>query len=465
MSSSNSVDCALFWASDMYRKTDFFSLWKRCHVELHQMEIYIRRNSKSSSIEKTIFISDKTDVSLIEQGNSPPLLKISESPSDPPITLTADEEEIVIQLFVAIKSAMFNNETLSIDDFTILSVLGRGNFGKVTLVKMKRNNDNNINRDKYYALKSVHKMKLIQTNKVHTAINERNILAKNKHPFIVSLKFAFQSATKFYIGMEFLSGGDLRFYMKRMESKNEKISLKDIKIYIAEIALALEHLHSNEVVYCDLKPENVMIADDGHIKLTDFGLAQNIGKDGNSRSMCGTLEYIPPEIVVNQTYSFPVDWWSLGIVTYELIFGVTPFRDENRGRLFAKILNEDVKFPNGTDPNIKDFIKKLLIKDQTKRWNFKKLKDHPFWDNMNFDDILAKKHTPEFVPNCGSSIENFSSEYTDENPFDSFAVPPIGVKSVGVNGFSYMGSFTSNLSDSPSVTPSNLIPQEEREEL
>ncbi|OHS98020.1 Serine/threonine-protein kinase AtPK1/AtPK6 [Tritrichomonas foetus] len=464
----NNPDCALFWEGEMYKKSNFFGLWKHCHVELHQMELYIRRSSKSASIEKRIFLTDKTKVSLIEKGDSVPWLSISEEGNDDPnennyfhynsqLILTADEENTVIQLLVSIRSAYFHNETLSISDFSIQSVIGRGNFGKVTLVKKNETNE-------YYALKAVHKMKLIETNQVQSALNERNILSQNKHPFIVSLKFAFQSATKFYIGMEFLSGGDLRNYMNKLKYGNttaqKTISFRDIQIYLAEIGLALDHLHSNGVVYRDLKPENVMIADDGHIKLTDFGLSQDIGKEGSSRSMCGTLEYIAPEIVTNQTYSFSVDWWSLGILAYELIFQRTPFSDENRGRLFAKIVHEDVKFPKDTDDRIKDFIKKLLVKDQEKRFTFEQLKCHPFWDGLNFDEVMQKRHTPQFVPNCGPSVENFNSVYTNEKAFDSFATPPVGEKSVGVNGFSFMGSIDMSSSPESPVLSSKLISED-----
>lgn len=605
-------DCALFWESNMYiyqksrprsnsfsflglfDQIGFFSknsnippaktkLWRQaCHVELHQMELYITYTSKNydaKKIDKTIHLNHLTRVLLIERKHQTnhigslevPVLSIKQlqptnsQPTDKPnfifqmdeesskstsssslnimqsesfnsypyiqtdlpfdpinerqrsseddycfycnnddfdeendVILTADDENTVIELLVAIKSAYFNNDTLSISDFHFLSVLGRGSFGKVSLVEyIKKNscpfepttsNEGDQNphllNGNVFALKAIPKMKLIQTNSVQSALNERNILSRNRHPFIVSMKFAFQSATKFYIGLEFLSGGDLRHCMNKsfplttLTNDDNKvrlfISFRDIQMYLAEISLAMHHLHSNGVIYRDLKPENVMIADDGHAKLTDFGLSQEIGPNGTAVSTCGTLEYIAPEIISQSNYTFTVDWWSLGILAYELIFMHTPFSDSSKGRLFGKILNEEIKFPtinprsdsslenlnvNAFDElnncgycigltgekvtyaQIKDFIKVLLTKDPKKRIRFdSRFKDHPFWGSLDFGDIKRKKFCPSFVPNCSPSVENFSHDYTNEQACDSIAAPPIGEKSIGVNGFSFFGS-------------------------
>lgn len=572
-------DCAFYWEGDMYfyqkskyrsRSFSFLSLfssarndnngknksklWKTpCHIELHQMELYIgiKKNGNNMSVDKSIYLTENTQISLIERNAQIDSLNMPKSPflyiklnqnahekeahtdnndlflldqfqsTDPAnilrpnnlnensnfgqadnddylyclnfheendLILTADEENTVIELYVAIKSALFNNEKISINDFQFISVLGRGNFGKVSLVQKKSINDDESisHQEQYYALKAIPKVKLIKSDNIQSVLNERNILSKNKHPFVVSFKFAFQTATKFYLGMEFLSGGELRNLMDKSFFLNTKfhITFQDIQIYIAEIALALNHLHSNGVVYRDLKPENILISDDGHIKLTDFGLAEEIGINGSTSSSCGTLEYIAPEIIKQSNYSFEVDWWSLGIVLYELIFKSTPFSDSNKGRLFAKIINEEVKFPeinnlNNTVNNeclqqklnafdeitannfcvgvngsiiqysiIKDFIKKLLAKDPKKRMSFyKSFSDHPFWGDINFNDIMQKKYQPNFKPFCSPSVENFQTRYTSEKACDSVALPPIGEKRVGINGFSYLGSFILNSDD------------------
>lgn len=571
-------DCALFWEGDMYfyqkaknrsKSFSFLSffdkyrysqmnnngikLWKtKCHVELHQMELYIilmKNGVNGNTIDRTIYLNEKTRITLIERNaqkmynnSKPPFLFINQNANENnnnenitfreemqsssssnftddidnsnrhfytdfnedqnqnddyfifstfceenDIILTADEENTVLELFVAIKSAYFNNEAISINDFKFISVLGRGSFGKVTLVQQQRSKNGEIepNKGQYYALKSVHKMKLIKCNSIKTALNERNILVKNKHPFIVSLKFAFQTATKFYLGMEFLSGGELRNHMNKSfflngnpSNSEHHITFKDVQLYIAEISLAINNLHSNGVVYRDLKPENMMIGDDGHIKLTDFGLAEEIGPNGTSRSSCGTLEYIAPEIVRRVNYSFDVDWWSLGVVLYELIFHKTPFSDANKGRLFARIINDEADFPeiqmkkgcskrsdnlNAIDElkengccvglngsvidydTIKKFVKMLLTKEPRKRLKFgKSFVSHEFWGGLDFYDILQKKFQPSFIPNCSPSVENFNEKFTCEEPCDSFAAPPVGEKSVGINGFSFIGSFGVN---------------------
>ena len=238
-----------------------------------------------------------------------------------PITLTTQENDHdnLVKWVIALRSASFFNPNLSMDCFNIISVIGRGFFGKVMLVQNKNTNE-------LYAIKTVHKNRLIQSNKVHTILAERFILGKVKHPFIVEMRMAFQSVSKFYILMEYVKGGDLFGLLKRtsndfenldhqlstisnsssrssslsdyhqnttnkMPSKGKyKIPLSQVKLYVAELALALNYLHSLGIVYRDLKPENILLAEDGHIKLTDFGLSKDISKSQLTGTFCGTAD-------------------------------------------------------------------------------------------------------------------------------------------------------------------------------
>jgi serine/threonine protein kinase len=247
--------------------------------------------------------------------------------------------------------------------------------------------------------------------------------------------FAFQSATKFYLGLEYIPGGELQM----LKRKQGLFPVSQVRLYIAELALALNHLHSIGIVYRDLKPENILIAADGHLKLTDFGLAKDLSRLRLTGSFCGTADFMAPEIIEKQEYGFSVDWWALGVLTYELLFGETPFHDENRARLFTKISCHEPAFHPDAQPESIDFIKKLLMKNPAHRATFQGLVNHSFWNGLNFDDVLARRITPEFIPTITDlrAAENFDSEFTGEEAMDSIATPPIGDDNVFEN-FSFV---------------------------
>ena len=195
---------------------------------------------------------------------------------------------------------------LSMDAFEIVSVLGRGFFGKVMLVRYKAT-------DALFAVKTVRKKGLVESKKQESVLLERNILMKVDNPFIVNLCFSFQTASKFYLGLEYVPGGELFFHMK----KRGRWPKSEVRLYVAEIALALDYLHSKKVVYRDLKPENLLLDERGHIKLTDFGLSAELTEsDEKLEQVSGSIPYLAPEMVLRLGYSFPVDWWALGVLCY-----------------------------------------------------------------------------------------------------------------------------------------------------
>ena len=324
---------------------------------------------------------------------------------------------------IALKSATLYNCDLGIDSFNIIKVLGRGFYGKVMLVSKKDTGE-------LFALKSVHKSRLIKSKKINIPITELKICKNIKHPFIVGLHFAFQSATKFYIGLEYIPGGDL---MNLLTRKNEFLQPDSIKLYIAEIALAINHLHSNGIIYRDLKPENILISADGNLKLTDFGLSKDVSLCNDQTStLCGTLEYLAPEILKKEKYSFEVDWWALGVITYELFYKITPFYHRNKENIIQSILNSPPKFSPTTDISVIDFISSLLTKDPKKRGNLETLKYHKFWGNLDLNKVLNKEYQPLFIPCLKSPIDvkYFDPSFTRESPSDSPATPIIGSKSL-----------------------------------
>jgi serine/threonine protein kinase len=410
------------------RKGRFPGFWAKVYCELHQTEFYIRKTNQTQKISVRLRITPQTRIQFIDNKRSCHIR--IDMDVEPALKLRSGDSQNLTEWFLALRSATFHNPMMAIDEFTIVSILGRGFFGKVMLVSWNGTGD-------LYALKTVHKMRLVQSQKVHTILAERNIMSHCNHPFIVPLLFAFQSATKFYLGLEYIPGGELLTVIRRQVT----LPIDQVRLYVAEIALALRHLHSIGIVYRDLKPENVLIAADGHLKLTDFGLAKDLSRLRLTSSFCGTADFMAPEIIEKQEYAFSVDWWAVGILTYEMLFGQTPFHDENRPRQFMKISCHQPPFPQGADPDACDFIRKLLIKDKNHRADLDQLTGHPFWAGLNFDDVLAKRVAPVFVPTVTDlrNPENFDSEFTQEPAFDSVATPPIGDNSVFQN-FSFIAA-------------------------
>lgn len=409
--------------------------WSKRYVELHQTELYVRKSDKAKKMSVRLVITAATEVGVQEKKNKRILvISLGDGKS---LKLKAGTDAELDEWILALRSATFHNSILSMESFEIVRVLGRGFFGKVMLVAQK-------DTQELFAIKTVHKMRLLQSQKVHTILAERNIMRRIEHPFIVNLLFAFQSATKFYLGLEYIAGGELLGLMR----KTPVMPISQVRLYVAELALAIEHLHRHGIVYRDIKPENILIAPDGHLKLTDFGLSKDISNTKSTGSFCGTAEFMPPEIVEKKFYTFSVDWWALGVLMYEMLFGRNPFHDENRAKMFSKICTRQPVFPGNVDPDVKDFIMKLLAKNPADRGSLRKLKDHPFWNGLNFSDVLAKKITPEFIPTITDprAASNFDTEFTQELAVDSIATPPLGDKNVFTN-FSFMGALDDGFDD------------------
>uniref|UniRef100_A0A8C1WH73 non-specific serine/threonine protein kinase n=1 Tax=Cyprinus carpio TaxID=7962 RepID=A0A8C1WH73_CYPCA len=304
--------------------------------------------------------------------------------------------------------------------FELLRVLGKGGYGKVFQVRKVSGADSG----KIFAMKVLKKAMIARNAKdtAHTKA-ERSILEEVKHPFIVDLIYAFQTGGKLYLILEYLSGGELFMQLER-----EGIFLEDTAgFYLAEISMALGHLHQKGIIYRDLKPENIMLNNNGHVKLTDFGLCKESIHDGTvTHTFCGTIEYMAPEILMRSGHNRAVDWWSLGALMYDMLTGAPPFTAENRKKTIDKILKCKLNLPPYLTQEARDLLKKLLRRNASTRMgagprDALDIQAHSFFRHMNWDDLLAFKVEPPFKPFLRSAddVSQFDSKFTSQTPVDS----------------------------------------------
>ena len=294
---------------------------------------------------------------------------------------------------------------VSLKDFTKIAVQGKGGFAKVLLV---RKNDNN----KIYAMKIIKKSFIHELGLDEQVLTERNVLVQADHPFIVKMYFSFQDQRKLYFILDYCPGGEL--WNKIV--KNSKLNEETAKFYAGQIILVIEYLHENDIIYRDQKPENILIGEDGYIRLTDFGLSYMAKNNEMSiYEAAGTPEYYAPELVCKKKYSKPVDWWCIGTQLFEMLTGFPPFFTANKQELFAKIQYSEPKYPDYLSPSVLNQIKGLLKKKPDIRIGTKKgaeeLKNHEWFENFQWDSLLHKRLTvlkPELINEL--DIGNFDPE-------------------------------------------------------
>uniref|UniRef100_A0A4W6BXS3 Ribosomal protein S6 kinase n=1 Tax=Lates calcarifer TaxID=8187 RepID=A0A4W6BXS3_LATCA len=345
-------------------------------------------------------------------------------------------------------------ERVGIENFELLKVLGTGAYGKVFLVRKVSGHD----AGKLYAMKVLKKATIVQKAKTaeHTR-TERQVLEHiRQSPFLVTLHYAFQTDTKLHLILDYVNGGELFTHLvQRVRFKEQEVAL-----YSGEIVLALEHLHKLGIVYRDLKLENILLDSNGHIVLTDFGLSKEFDQVERAFSVCGTIEYMAPEIVEGgeSGHDKAVDWWSLGVLMYELLTGGSPFTvdgDENSHTDIAKrISKKDPPFPKDMGPLAKDLIQRLLIKDPKTRLGSgpngaENVKKHPFYQKINWEDLAAKKVPAPFKPVIRDELDvsNFAEEFTEMDPTYSPAALPQNCDRIFQDSPFYM-SYEMDLKDS-----------------
>lgn len=305
-----------------------------------------------------------------------------------------------------------NKITLCVQDFEMIKLLGTGSFGKVILVKCKYNNQ-------IYAMKVLKKEYVKKRKQEDHTKTERNILAKIKYPFIVFLYFAFQDDKQLYFITEFAQGGELFYHLKKERFfDNEKT-----KFYIAEIVLALGFLHKNNFLYRDLKPENILLDKNGHVKLTDFGLSKVLLEKTNDRAytICGTPQYLAPEIVKCKGYDKTVDWWSLGVLMYEMLSGRLPLKIPKGKPLDYSYYKQKIDMPNNFTEDAKQILLELLSVEPKKRLGYgpdglKNIKKHPYFKEIDWEKLEKREILPPFVPKIKNDIDvgYFDKMFTNE---------------------------------------------------
>ena len=300
---------------------------------------------------------------------------------------------------------------VSLEDFQIMKVIGRGSYGKVCLVQYKKTKE-------LYAMKSLKKDVLLDQDQVESTLVEKKILEKLDYPFLVGMVFCFQTEERIYFIMPFVRGGELFQHLRNCRFFPEE----KVKFYSAIIGLSLEYLHTHGIVYRDIKPENILIDEDGYLRLVDFGMAKVLQGDEKATSFCGTPEYLAPEIITGEGHNKSADWWSYGILMYEMFFGIPPFFCDNQEKMYQLITRADLRFPKkiNISETAKDLLAKLLIKDQDERLGsksgFNEIKEHPFFKGFDFDALEHRKIEAPFKPELKDAMDvtNFDEEFTSE---------------------------------------------------
>lgn len=277
-----------------------------------------------------------------------------------------------------------------LDDFQILRTLGTGSFGRVHLVRSNHNG-------RFYALKVLKKHVIVKLKQVEHTNDERRMLSIVTHPFLIRMWGTFQDAEQIFMVMDYIEGGEL-FSLLR---KSQRFPNPVAKFYAAEVCLALEYLHANDIIYRDLKPENILLDRNGHIKITDFGFAKYV--PDVTYTLCGTPDYIAPEVISTKPYNKSVDWWSFGIYIYEMLAGYTPFYDANAMKTYENILNAELKFPPFFHPDAQDLLSKLIMRDLSKRLGnlqngTEDVKSHPWFAEVVWEKLLCRNIETPYEP-------------------------------------------------------------------
>jgi serine/threonine protein kinase len=308
-------------------------------------------------------------------------------------------------------------EPIILTQFDVDVTLGTGSFGRVRLAMHKSTGT-------HWALKRMKKANVLQSQQVEHIMNEKDILATLEHPFVVKMAGAFQDGRFLYLVLEYGVGGEFFTHLR----KAGRLDNNTGKFYAAQIVSIFEYLHAQEVIYRDLKPENLLLDQEGYLKITDFGFAKRVFH--KTFTLCGTPEYIAPEVLLNKGHGAGVDWWTLGIFIFEILAGQPPFVDSDPMAIYELILEGSVRYPRYFDRQSKNIVRKLLRADLTKRLGCLKggaddLKRHKWFQGVDWQLLYEKKLIAAIIPRVTSA--------TDTSNFDPY---PDSVEEAGMPMYS-----------------------------
>ncbi|XP_027866841.1 cAMP-dependent protein kinase catalytic subunit PRKX isoform X1 [Xiphophorus couchianus] len=318
--------------------------------------------------------------------------------------------------------AAANSRIYSLDELETMATVGTGTFGRVFLVKDKKSKA-------FFALKQMKISDVIRLKQEQHVHNEKEVLTEISHPFLIRLFWTHHDDRFLYMLMDYVPGGELFSYLRSRGRFSNATGL----FYTSEIVCAIEYLHSKEIVYRDLKPENILLDSEGHIRLTDFGFAKKLSD--RTWTLCGTPEYLAPEVIQSKGHGRAVDWWALGILVFEMLAGYPPFFDDNPFGIYQKILSGKLEFPRHLDFYVKDLIKKFLVIDRARRLGNMKngaddVKKHRWFKTVDWEAVPLRKLKPPIVPKV--SHEGDTSNF-DMYPDDDWKKdPPVSPKDLEI---------------------------------
>ncbi|RDB20883.1 Serine/threonine-protein kinase 32A [Hypsizygus marmoreus] len=308
--------------------------------------------------------------------------------------------------------------------FVLLRCVGKGAFGKVRVVQHKQTRE-------LYALKYINKAKCVKMKAVPNVIQERRLLEEIDHPFIVNLRYAFQDDENCFFVLDLMLGGDLRFHLERLGSLQEET----VRFYVAQLSSALAYLHDINIMHRDLKPDNILLDERGNAHLTDFNIAVHFA-ERRLTGVAGSMAYMAPEILAKRGYTYYIDWWSLGVCAYELIFGRRPFRGRTNSDLQHSISKDPLKWPEDADKKCSrpgmQVLKGLLERDPNRRFGckpngegYQELRRHAWFKPIDWDTLESKEQTPPFIPDAKKANFDASHELEEllleDNPLKAKA--------------------------------------------